>query len=532
MSGEELQVEPSDLTGKATQIRGLTFASMGAQPALISPDALIISSVAITNLSANAENLWAFQEYGRVEGQRLAQTLDNVAAAYSEVDQMAGQDIGSTMGVPGGPGSGSVMPKGVDIPALPHPPKMPIPKGQLPPDPMLDPVQTQTALDAGDDAASLRAAATMWRQNATSLETSAQQFETNTLLWEGQAADAAYAKFNSYRDWLIGLAGSWKQLAGEADRLASAHDAAKADHRPIAEEYKKLYEQMMSQQNPAQALPLIQRMAELQTDSEELRNKYARDGQPYQVEPQDPPSPVVGGTPVTVDDHRRARKPGPGEGSGGQNGSGAPGSGGGQPQGGQPQTPQEAPVSPMSADQASQAAQQGGSPGGQQGGGQQGGGQQGGSPGGGSPGGSPGSGMPTPGKGPDPKLPTDPSLKPAASGGGSAGGGGAGGGGGVPQAPLQPAVGAETVAPTPVVPGAPIPVASTGTGGGAMGGGMSGMAPMHGAHGAGAGEKKRNPQLSPDEPLYVEDRPHTEQVIGVRPRRRGAPDDTKRGEAQ
>ena len=73
-------------------------------------------------------------------------------------------------------------------------------------------------------------------------------------------------------------------------------------------------------------------------------------------------------------------------------------------------------------------------------------------------------------------------------------------------------------------------MASSGSGGGgAMGGGMGGMAPMHGAQG-GAGEKKRNPQLSPDEPLYVEDRPHTEQVIGVRPRRRGAPDDTKRGE--
>ncbi|SSA20689.1 hypothetical protein MPP7335_05843 [Mycolicibacterium parafortuitum] len=76
-------------------------------------------------------------------------------------------------------------------------------------------------------------------------------------------------------------------------------------------------------------------------------------------------------------------------------------------------------------------------------------------------------------------------------------------------------------------------MASAGAGGGAMvGGGMGGMAPMHGAQAGGAGEKKRNPQLSTDEPLYVEDRPHTEQVIGVRPRRRGNPDDTRRGDTQ
>jgi hypothetical protein len=66
--------------------------------------------------------------------------------------------------------------------------------------------------------------------------------------------------------------------------------------------------------------------------------------------------------------------------------------------------------------------------------------------------------------------------------------------------------------------------------GGGMGGGMAPM--MHGAQGGGSGDKKRNPQLSEDAPLYVEDRPHTEQVIGVRPRRRGAPDDAKKGDTQ
>jgi hypothetical protein len=50
-----------------------------------------------------------------------------------------------------------------------------------------------------------------------------------------------------------------------------------------------------------------------------------------------------------------------------------------------------------------------------------------------------------------------------------------------------------------------------------MGGGM---APMHGAGHQNQGkEKRRDPDLSPDEDLYTEDRPWTEAVIGNRRRR-------------
>ena len=57
--------------------------------------------------------------------------------------------------------------------------------------------------------------------------------------------------------------------------------------------------------------------------------------------------------------------------------------------------------------------------------------------------------------------------------------------------------------------------------GGVMGGGM---APM--GHGAGQNqgkEKRRDPNLAPDEDLYTEDRPWTEAVIGNR-RRKDVPD--------
>ncbi|TFV54147.1 hypothetical protein E4P42_26675, partial [Mycobacterium sp. PS03-16] len=97
-----------------------------------------------------------------------------------------------------------------------------------------------------------------------------------------------------------------------------------------------------------------------------------------------------------------------------------------------------------------------------------------------------------------------------------------GGGGGVPPAPLQPAVGADSVAPAPggAARGGPAGAAGPAGGMGAMGG-MGGM-PMGGA-GAGRGgqgnEKKRTPGLSPDEDLYTEDRQWTEAIIGQRPRK-------------
>ena len=72
MSGDELQVIPEDLTGKANQIRGLSFSSMSAQPALITPDALVATGVAMTNLSVNAESLWAYHFFTQLP-RRLAQ---------------------------------------------------------------------------------------------------------------------------------------------------------------------------------------------------------------------------------------------------------------------------------------------------------------------------------------------------------------------------------------------------------------------------------------------------------------------------
>ncbi len=542
MAGE-LKVDPSDLDAKAAMIESIPW---GADPAAVrpaDPDKLTATTASVRNLVKNAEALGAEQQWGIAESRRLAETLRLVGQAYQQVDEASRNNIDAT--IPGGSSAPAAAPVPIgnnSTPAPPAPPAM-APFENVPTDgEMLDPIETDNKLLDGDQAAALRAAAAEWTANAARLTEASLPFEIRIENWEGVAAEAAYTKFKSFGGWLQALAGKWTQLAAEAEKLATAHDQAKAANAPVRAEYEALQAEVLSGGGLAASQAKRDRMMQLYQESEAIRETYANGGRPTPIQPPQPrpdavapTSPVTGngdpnarGVPAKTEDEER--RGGSSDGAADPQGSGAGGQG--QSQGpGQPQMPQEAPVSPASAtDPAAQAAQQAGQQGGSQGG-PQGGAPGGGAPSGGSPGAAPG-GMPTTGKGTEPRLPTDPSLKPAATGGGSGAGGG-GGGGGVPSSPLQPAVGAETVAPTPIAPGAPIPMASSGSGGGAMGGGMGGMAPMHGGQaGGGAGEKKRNPQLSPDEPLYVEDRPHTEQVIGVRPRRRGAPDDGKKGETQ
>lgn len=545
MADGELKVDPNDLTTKAATVEGIPWGNDPAAVSLSDPDTLSATTASVQNLVKNAAALGAEQKWGQAESTRLAETLRLVAKAYHDVDEASRNNIDAT--IPGGASVPAPAPVPIGQNATPPPPA-PAPMAPFADvsdnDGFLDPIQTDEKLAAGDQGASLRAAATEWTANAARLTEAAIPFEIRMQNWEGVAAEAAYTKLKSFGGWLQALAGKWTQLAAEAEKLATAHDQAKAANAPIRVEFEALRTTFLQEGGFAASPATQNRIQQLIQDSEAIREAYANGGRPTPVQPPQPrPDSVAPSSPVTTngdprgrgvpartEDEERREPLGAGERPNAQ-GGGAP-SGGEPQQPQQPQTSQDAPASPVGAEQATEAAQQGGQQSGSPGGGQQGGGQQGGSPGGspggGSPGGAPGSGMPGAGKGVEPRLPSDPSLKPAAAGGGSSGGGG---GGGVPTSPLQPAVGAETVAPTPVVPGAPIPVASAGSGGGgAMGGGVGGMAPMHGAQAGGAGEKKRNPQLSADEPLYVEDRPHTEQVIGIRPRRRGAPEDAKRGE--
>lgn len=511
MNGDDLQVIPEDLQAKAAQIRELPWASAAAQPALNAADALDASIVAAANLAVNAEAIWSYQEFGRLEGLRLAQTLENVASAYAEVDRVAGENLDDTVGGSGAPMSadGARHPEIVTLPAPPHPPAMPIPKGSLVSEQLLYPPEAQRALEAGDGGAALTTAAQHWRNNARSLDTSARLFETKGLQWEGDAADAAYSKFVAYQLWLMNLAVAWDQLAGEADRIVAAHTAARQDNEPIAEDFAALQRAIAQEPASADNLSRMVQMAALQTRSEEIRHRYARDGQPRQIQPPDPPAPVVTGAPVNGGDDRRAatseRSP-TGE-IGALLDDDSPSLG--EPRASQSLGHRAQP--PLPEEQPSPGIDHGDSP-------------ASGQPGGSRGDGLPGTGLPS---GTPPIAPTpvpDSGLRPAALSGRPTGSGG-GGGTAAPRPPtqaLQPAVGAETVAPSPVAAPAS-PSAQTAAAGGAAG--VGGVAPMmHGARGDASVDKKRNPQLAADTELYTEDRPWTEAVIGNRVRRKPVTD--------
>lgn len=522
MAGDEVRVDPDDLRAKAAQIVAICSQALPELAPTSPPDSLSTSQTAVDNLNQNAKTLAVHEAYGRVQGMRLAETLRLVADAYATVDQNAMDNINNAIPGEAPAPPAPVTPGSNDLPEPPLPEPLPIPRG---PDTgeYLDVPTTQSQLLGPDQTASLQAAAASWLAHSAELAEEAAAFETSSVNWEGEAADAAYRKFNDYRGFLVGLSGAWARLAGEAEDIAAAHASAVGEHTPIAAQYEALQAQLQAAiLNGGSAARVIQlQMEELQQQSEELRHQYAREAQPRDVNPPEPPT-NTGSPPTPVRGNGDPRQPArqlQGQGGGGQPGAAS--------EAAQQAAPQDAPVSPMSAaEQAGQGAPQGGSsPGGGSPSGGSPGGGQGGSPSGGAPGGAPSS-IPGLGKG-DPKLPNDPSLRPAGAGGGGSGGGG----GGMPTSPLQPAVGAETVAPTPIsAPGAPAASGGSG-GGGAAGGGMGGgMAPMMGAGRGGgeSGDKKRNPQLSQDEDLYTEDRPWTEAVVGNRARRRSGSDDSKK----
>ena len=502
-------VETQDLRTKAAQIKSLNFSnSLLDKPIVVPPDLLPLSKSAVDNLNSNASHVYQCQSYGDREDERLAETLDSVAAAYDEVDAAAQATIDGN-GAPAEP----VTPKANSIPD----PTPPLPMGN-PADVSAggyaDVEKTQTDLATGDNAASLRDAAQEWIRNGNTLQSSAQTFKEPIQNWEGEAAQQAYQKFNAYGDWLFKLGTSWHQLAGEAMRISDAHVKAMFQHTPVYQQYVELKTELMRAQSLGGGLAhqISEKMADLQLQSDEIREAYAREANPDRIEAPDPPPSSAPTTPVTGNGTKPADT-GPGPNSPG--GPNAPSPSGGPP----PETPQTAPVSPMSAQEAGKGspagggAPQSGSGGGSPSGGS---GSGGGMPGGGSPGGD----MPKE----LPKFPGDPSLQPAASGAGGGGsGGGAGGGGGAPNIPLQPAVGGVAVGPGPSAGGTAGAGAPTaGSGGGAMGGMGGGMAPMHGAQGQGGGtERKRIPGLSPDEELYNEDRPWTEGYIGQPQRKAG-----------
>jgi hypothetical protein len=490
------RVDPSSLVGQATEMKGQHWHNP-TEDAVVPPDAVPSTSDAIANLNANAQSLTEFERWAEVENQRIAEMLEIAAQAYQKVDE----EYGTALDNP--ERAAAVAAITVPVPQT-QPPEIPTSASNpriLDASGYSNVTKTQAELTAPDTGTSLKTSMLLWGVASKRVENNKPKPPPGD--WEGEAADAAYARMTTFCNWLTQLSQAWYELAEAASKIVQAHDRAKSAHDPIAKEYTELearMRQLASVTGPHGGVrvqremeKIRQRMEELQTQSDEVRQQYAGDATFTPVRPADPPfKPSVGSTSA-----------GPGQGGGG---------GGGEGPSGDPVAMAQKMGESMGGPQPPGGSQQGGGAGG---GAPSGGGSPSGGSGGGTPSGAPGGGSPSGA----PKLPTDPSLRPAAGGAGGGSGGGAGGGG---SAPLSPAVTAETVAPGPPMPVAAGPAPGAGTPGGmagGMGGGM-GMAPMHGAQGAQQGkEKRRDPGTAPDEDLYVEDRPWTEAVIGNRRRR-------------
>ncbi|OBB54849.1 PPE domain-containing protein [Mycolicibacterium monacense] len=530
MAGDEVRVEPADLRARATTLdEEITDESQRPTP----PCGLPFVTASAAGIAAGSDTLRSHLISGNREAERLAAVLSEAADVYQQIDNRAAQ----ALEYPDGPRSVEPVPVNPTLPPSVPPIEFPatvpaVPGGQT--DAGFMDVKAAAQIIHSGDSGPMRTYGEQAKKFAGTLRDRAASFNLDGINWDGTAAEKAGDAVRQHKEWLEKLAESYEFLGTEAIDMADAHDKWSGQHPTVAE--VEAVEARVAQagqagDKDALARAMMDYLA-LQRKSEDVRTSYSADvagkSLPKVLDPPPGAAPVP---PISSNGDPRKGKTQP------AGAPGEPGSGGGGAQpGGRPgaQPGGQAAAAPMGG--GSPAGQGGAQPAGASSGG-------GGSPsgGGGSPaggGGAPaapaaGGGLPggLPGGGPDGLPPLDdPALKPAAASGGGAGGGSGGGagggGGGVPPSPLQPAVGAETVAPGAA--GTGRAGAATAGPAGAMGamGGMGGM-PMggHGAgRGQGGGEKKRTPGLAPDEDLYVEDRPFTESVIGYTPKPRDRKD--------
>src|SRR5690349_11965997 len=208
-----MRVDLEELQRKSAAIR-TELANMpqaGAQGQIAPPSAHQISTESATRLGLVSLVVWMYQGWGSKEGERLAESLDATRAAYRAVDDASRQALDSDGSRPV-----TVMTQPVAAEPVPTPP------GHIPAPPAITPggfaapPLVQQQLDTGDQGASLRDCSDMWKGFAGQIRGSAPAFDGRVGDWEGAAAEAAYAKLNSYRAWLDKLATSWDELSTEA----------------------------------------------------------------------------------------------------------------------------------------------------------------------------------------------------------------------------------------------------------------------------------------------------------------------------
>ena len=302
MAGDVQRVEPGALTGQATEMKGQNWHNP-AEDAVTPPDALPSTSDAIANLNDNARSLKEFERWAEVENQRIAEMLEIAAQAYQKVDDDYGKAIEN-------PERAAAV-EAITIPEPPtQPPEIPSPAGTprlLDASGYSNVNQTQAELTAPDAGTSLKTAMLQWAVASNRVENNKPKPPPGN--WEGEAADAAYARMNTFGNWLTQLSEAWNDLAEAASKIVAAHDKAKSAHEPIYQEYTALEARMMqlaSLTGPHGGVRvqremenIRKRMEELQTQSDEVRQDYASSATFSPVRPADPPFKPAGGPTTT-----------------------------------------------------------------------------------------------------------------------------------------------------------------------------------------------------------------------------------------
>ncbi|CAN7148841.1 PPE domain-containing protein [Mycolicibacterium frederiksbergense] len=509
-----LKVEPADLRGKAASL-DVPLPPTPEQPQ--APCGLELAGIAVRQISAEGEGMKSFIAAGQEEAALLSGALKAAASTYESTDRAGAAAIDGTVGeiaeIP--------VPK-MDAPV--SAPQMPVAACPAPPGYLAVEVAAEQIAQP-DQAATLDSFAANWGDYAAQLASRAEEFDLDTVDWDGSAAEVAGTALRRHKTWLQEMARAAVKMADHAKELARIHRWAAASHPTVAE-VQAITAQLGTTTDATQMSLLLVEYQKLQVKSEEVLADYAAAAAVTPVTPPTPPIRQALQTGWDSGKNKTTTRPTAPPPTGTGNPAGGGGSEGGAPAQAAPQQPPSTPMSTQSGQPAGSppsagAPSSGGAPSGggsPSGAGKPGGG--GGLPSGGLPGGggTPGSDLPEPGL-------DDPGISPAGVGGGGSGGGSGAGGGGAPALPLQPNVGAETVAPSPGG-GArgggsgAIPASAMGGGMGAMGGGMGGMGHGGGQQGK---EKRRDPRFAPDEELYVEERAYTEPVIGNR-RRKDVPD--------
>ena len=489
-----VKVDSSTLNAKASDIT-TDYPTMSASA--VPPCMLILSGLAMRRMDQNYQLLLAALTAGKAQAARVAACLQAAGRAYDEVDAISRAMIES-----GSPATGT---DAVSVnPTLP--PAAPPPPSAQPTSPPEDQgvewTNAVAQIDTGDQGASLLDFAHSLYLLSDKLTAHGKKFSMGDTHWEGAAATAAEGALRRHESWLYDLAEQTRSLAQQAQSFADVHISEHPKHPTQAD---------VTAVGKLTGSDWLSAYSGKQQQSDDVRRSYASRVNFADLSFKSPPEGAYPSAPVAAGDVApRSRHSGGNAAQPGRAGGGA-GSGGGQPRAAGP-----------SASPLSNGAMPGQSPAEQRDSNPQVGQPSGGSPGSGSPSGGQGTGGGTSpaapstgsgvGGGRSPVLPDGPSVRPAAASGGSGGGAGGGGLGGQP---LQPAASAPALRTSPASGGASAGGPS-GTGGGVPGSVMGGaMGPMaHGAKSEGAKEKKRNPDLSLDETLYVENRPYTDPVVG------------------